>query len=150
MRRCWCHKLKRPFRDRGGFTLVEILVSCVILSIGLLALLTALGVAHATQDNAQHLLAARAAAQSEMERVRGLPFSSMPSSSPSVTTTAVPGLPGGQMKVTISKYVYQASVTDLRQVRVEIYWESSGKLYGPGKITLESLKWERDVQGDDL
>ncbi len=61
-----------PSLSNRGFTLVEVLTATVILSIGLLAILTAIAVARETQQRAVCMAIARDTAISQMEEYRSL------------------------------------------------------------------------------
>lgn len=68
----------KPSRNRNGFTLIEILVALVILSIALLALAGLM--VTTTKNNAAggHLTEAATFAQDTLERLRVAPLSSIP------------------------------------------------------------------------
>lgn len=107
---------------RSGFTLVEIVSAVALLSIGLLAILTATRAARDTQQKAVHLSIARAIAQSKLDQVRATPFDSIPSMAGVSTDTALPT--GNQIVVTTAKYP-DASETNLYQVTVTVSWTSA-------------------------
>ena len=63
---------QRPFRSESGITLIEILVSLVVLSVGLLGVAaTAIAVTRLTSGGTRRTLAA-AAASSRLEGLRGV------------------------------------------------------------------------------
>ncbi|MHB9036216.1 MAG: type IV pilus modification PilV family protein [Armatimonadota bacterium] len=79
----------------GGFTLVEVLAAVLLLSIGLLAVLSAGSAARETQQRAVYTSIGRNAAQSAIERLRSNQSYTLPSST-------VAGLPAGNT-ITMSK-----------------------------------------------
>jgi len=84
------HFASRRQPDQSGFSLIEVMVSMVVLTIGLLALLSALTVTMAATQTSQEDLVARQVASEAMESIftarntSQLPFSSI------ANTTAVP------------------------------------------------------------
>jgi prepilin-type N-terminal cleavage/methylation domain-containing protein len=67
-----------PSRDRNGFTLIEILVALVILSIALLALAGLMVTTTRNNATGGHLTEAATFAQDTLERLRVSPLTSIP------------------------------------------------------------------------
>ena len=68
----------KPSRNRNGFTLIEILVALVILSIALLALAGLMVTTTRNNASGGHLTEAATFAQDTLERLRVSPLSSIP------------------------------------------------------------------------
>jgi prepilin-type N-terminal cleavage/methylation domain-containing protein len=68
----------KPSRNRNGFTLIEILVALVILSIALLALAGLMVTTTRNNATGGHLTEAATFAQDTLERLRVSPLSSIP------------------------------------------------------------------------
>jgi len=125
--------MARNRRHRRGFTLVEVLAAVVLLSIGLLAVLTAGRAAQETQWRAVHLAAARNIAQSKIDELRATPFGSIISGTDQSTDSSLPK--GNQIAVTTAKYP-DSSEANLAKVTVAVTWPEGR---ATGKIQYESL-----------
>jgi prepilin-type N-terminal cleavage/methylation domain-containing protein len=100
----------------GGFTLVEVLAAVLLLSIGLLAVLTANSAARQTQQCAVRLSIGRLAAQSAIERLRSNINYTLPS-------TTVAGLPSGNnISICVSSVSGSRSDTKLTYASVSVSW----------------------------
>src|SRR5262249_46326795 len=62
-------------RDEGGFTLVELLIALVVLSVGILALIAAYSSGYVTLNRAPRVSSARLVADQQMERYRAVQYS---------------------------------------------------------------------------
>ncbi|MEN6355959.1 MAG: prepilin-type N-terminal cleavage/methylation domain-containing protein [Armatimonadota bacterium] len=105
----------------GGFTLVEVLAAVLLLSIGLLAVLSAGSAARQTQQRAMRMAIGRLAAQSAVERLRSNQSYTLPSSD-------VTGLPSGnKISISVSSVSGSRSATKLTYASVTVTWpEGSG------------------------
>jgi prepilin-type N-terminal cleavage/methylation domain-containing protein len=104
---------------QSGFTLVEIVSAVALLSIGLLAVLSASRAARDTQRRAVLLSLGRGIAQSKIEELRAAPFDSLAAMA---GTTTDPSLPrGNQIVVTLSKYP-EATENNMYQATVVVSW----------------------------
>jgi len=107
----------------GGFTLVEVLAAVVLLSVGLLAVLTAGEAARETQQRAVYMAAARTIAQAKVEEARSTPFDELdqlvvpPSSDPSLP-------PGNTIQVAVAPMTNGMGQPDpdLAQYSVTVSW----------------------------
>ncbi|MCE5315396.1 MAG: type II secretion system protein [Armatimonadota bacterium] len=105
----------------GGFTLVEVLAAVVLLSIGLLAVLSAGSAARETRQRAVYLSIGRNAAQSAIEHARSNQDYTLPSST-------VTGLPSGN-SIVLAAELIAGSYGDakIKHVWVTVTWpEGSG------------------------
>jgi prepilin-type N-terminal cleavage/methylation domain-containing protein len=100
----------------GGFTLVEVLAAVLLLSIGLLAVLTAGIAARDTQQRAVYTSVGRNAAQSVIEQLRSNQSYTLPSST-------VSGLPKGNTIALFTKPVAgPQGGTNLTYASVTVTW----------------------------
>jgi prepilin-type N-terminal cleavage/methylation domain-containing protein len=113
---------ERKVDPRAGFTLVEILSAVALLSIGLLAVLTASRAARDTQQKAAYVSTARTIAQSKMERLRATPFDSLMSMAGTTTDASLPK--GNTITVAVTQYP-DASEANLCRATVTVSWPRS-------------------------
>lgn len=125
-------KTRRASRE-SGFTLVEILSATALLSIGLLAVLTAGRAARDTQNRALYLSIARSIAQSKIDQLRSCTFDSLPSAAGTSTDAGLPK--GNQITVAVARYP-DAGETNLYQVTVTVTWKQD---LGSRTISYETL-----------
>jgi prepilin-type N-terminal cleavage/methylation domain-containing protein len=118
---------------RRGFTLVEVLAAVGLLSIGLLAVLSASRVARDTQWRAVHLATARNIAQSKIDELRATLFDSIVIGTVQTTDSSLPR--GNQITVVTAKYP-DTSESNLIKVTVTVTWPE-GK--ATGSVQYESL-----------
>lgn len=113
---------KRRNTVRGGFTLVEVLAAVVLLSIGLLAVLSAAQAARETQQRAVCMAAGRTVAQSKIEEARATSWASLDGLAGS---TSDPSLPAGNT-IVVATSQFNNSLgqpdADLKKVTVTVSW----------------------------
>lgn len=113
----------------GGFTLVEVLAAVLLLSIGLLAVLSTGRAAQETQQRAVRMSIGRLAAQSAIERLRSNQSYTLPSST-------VAGLPSGnKIEMNVSSVSGSRSSTNLTYACVTVTWPEGG---GTQKVFYET------------
>ncbi len=118
-------------------TLVEILVACVILSIGLLAFVTASQASRLQLAKSSYYTLAAQAADSEIKDCEGSGFSGLTAGK---TTYNVTGIPGGKMTVVIGPLDGNASNTNIVEVDVTVSWPSPpGATTGGGALVYSTL-----------
>jgi prepilin-type N-terminal cleavage/methylation domain-containing protein len=119
----------------AGFTLVEVLAAVVLLSVGLLAILTASEAARDAQRRALYISAGRDIAQSKMEWVRCEKHYRVDGYTESGTDPSLPA--GNSVKLVVSRYPdpYQEE-TDMFRAVVTVTWPE-GK--GNRTISYDSL-----------
>ena len=98
-------------RSRNGFTLLEIIITIVILSVGLLVLSQAFSTGMLASTDAENVDLALNIAQAEMEEIRNTSFSGIGSSEP----TSDPNFPNFTTTVTVTG-------TDPKEVNVSVAW----------------------------
>lgn len=108
-----------PVLSRRGFTLPEILVATVLLSIGILAVLSSITVARQTQARLARMTSARVVANSMMEELRSVPLSTLDGLSTTSTSNMLPA--GNQVLVTATRYPDEDHTRSLR-VLVRVQW----------------------------
>lgn len=117
----------------GGFTLVEVLAAVLILSIAMLAILTADKAARDNQRRAVYISIGRSIAQSKIEELRATPFDSILSMVGSSTDSSLPKT--NTITVAISRYPVIGE-KDLLKANVTASWPE-GK--GTRTISYETL-----------
>ncbi len=111
----------------GGFTLIEVLAAVALLSVGLLAVLTAGQAGRETQQRALYLSTARNIAQSKIDRARAVQYQSIDGVVPGTWTDAT--LPGpNSVTVTVSQFINSLGQPDpdLKKVNVTVVWPEGG------------------------
>ena len=109
----------RHARGISGFTLVEIMAAVLLLSIGLLAVLTASRAARETQRRALNISIGRNVAQSRIERLRSLPIESLAAQAGTTTDASLP--PGNSVQTAVVGYP-TAPEPHMRRVTVSVAW----------------------------
>lgn len=113
------HRLRSSCGNDGGYTLVEILVAVVILSIALLAIMSAISIAQDTQTRAFHMAIARDIAIMRMEDYRSAGGDSIANP---VTPYSSPDLPSGNV-ITPAASKYPDAASDcLWRAIVTVRW----------------------------
>jgi len=113
--------MKRPRAPWLGFTLVEVLVAVTILSLALLAFLSAIVASGRSAAKGDYYILAARAAGDRLAAVRAGGYAAL---SDGATEYTVSGLPGGRMRVTVGPLDGSAAYTDIRQVDVRVTWDS--------------------------
>lgn len=98
---------------KKGFTLLEVLLTVVLVSVGFAALLQSAGVAIFASGSNELELTAVNIAQNKMEDIRTGPYTSIVNESRSVL---------GDYPAFEREVVVTTPVTNLRQVTVNVYW----------------------------
>ena len=80
---------KRPEQDRGGFTMVEVIIAILVLAFGLLGMAGATALVVRQVNLADVATERSAALQTTLERLKALPFDSVSTGSDSVGIFAV-------------------------------------------------------------
>lgn len=108
----------------GGFTLVEVLAAVLLLSIAMLAILTANSAARSTQQRATGLAAGRCVAESILEEIKAAPFDDISSMSFPKKDSSLPV--GNAITVAINRYP-TISEANLIKAAVKVSWpEANG------------------------
>lgn len=121
-----------PRKNQAGFTLVELMVTLVVLGIIILSLSGLYYAMQVTQVRSQHLDIATRAARTQIENLRNNGYNALvPGNTINFTSSLPAGLPNDrQGTVTVSQ-----PVNDLRHVDVTITYTDYGKLQ---TVTLSS------------
>ncbi len=108
-----------PEREDGGFTLVEVLAAVLLMSIAMLAILTANSASRSTQQRAIGMSAGRCVAESIMEQIKAAPFDNIGSLSFPQKDSSLPA--GNVINVAISRYPTVAEA-NLIKASVKVSW----------------------------
>lgn len=106
----------------GGFTLVEVLAAVVLLSVGLLAVLSAGQAARETQQRAAYMASGRAIAQSKVDEARATDFARLNDVEGTGSDPSLP--PGNTFTVVVSTYTNYLGQADpdLERLTVTVTW----------------------------
>ena len=104
---------------RGGFTLVEVLAAVLILSISLLAIITAMAAARDMQRRTVYIAVGRNIAQSRIEQLRAAPIDTISTMAGTGTNASLPA--GNTVTTSVSPYP-DALQTSLYLVQVTVAW----------------------------
>ena len=116
-------KMKRRMRDSGGFTIVELTITIVVLGIVVLAITNLFIGIQNTQTRASYVATATHAAQREVETLRNNNYDSLtPGSTINFTSSLPPSLPSATGIVAVSQ-----PATGLRRVDVTVSYKVSGQ-----------------------
>lgn len=118
--------VSRPRHSRTGehgFTLIEVMVSIVILTVGLLSLAQMMVLASHANTLSGRMTSSSALAKEQLERLKATPFYSDPFS----RTRNVALLDGGDLDSTVAGYV--------------AYYDADGQVAGAGAAMFE-VRWE--------
>ena len=118
-------KWKRLMWPEEGFTLIEIMITLVIMSIGLMAL-AGLQVS-AIRGNAfsKRLTTAISIAQSRLEQVKNTPYANIQSESPTQVAVSNPNL-NFTRQVTVTN---NSPLPNTKRVEVTVTWTQASKTY---------------------
>jgi prepilin-type N-terminal cleavage/methylation domain-containing protein len=106
----------------GGFTLVEVLAAVVLLSIGLLAVLSAGQAARETQQRAVYMAAGRTIAQTKVDEARATHFDQLDQLVGSYSDPSLP--PHNTVSTSVSPYTNPMGQADpnLGRISVTVTW----------------------------
>lgn len=117
----------------SGYTLVEVMAAVALLSIGLLAVLTATRAARETQQRALYISTGRAVAQSVIDELRSRQIESI--TDPITTTSSSSLPPGNSVQATVTRYP-NGIETNLYKAVVTVAWPEGN---GTRKVVYETL-----------
>lgn len=120
----------------GGFTLVEVLVAVALLSVGLLAVLTAGQAGRETQQRAVYLSAARTVAQTRIDQALARQYNALASLAGTETDPSLPR--GNSVTVTVAQFTNALGQPDpdLTSIGVTVTWPEAE---GTRSIVYETL-----------
>lgn len=143
-----------PIRTRSGFTLIELIVSIVIVSVGLLGILSVLNIT--LRGSADPLVKKQllAIAESLLEEVQAMPFTYCDPNDPNVTTATAASTGVGPDYCSASAYVETLGpevISGVSQVRVTTGSEGFNNVndYYVSGTGLEIASQITDITGDN-
>jgi len=114
---------QRVRQSEGGFTLIEVLVAIVILSIGLLGMASlTIGIIKGNKLS-NDLTTATTLAQDKMEQIRNSGYSALPSSD-TTDTEDYGEIPDYPQYKRVRDTDVDAPATNMKTVTVTVYWDS--------------------------
>ena len=121
-------------RGRRGVTLVELMISLVLIGVGLVGVMCMYSQAASTNEYARHASQATIAAQSVLERVQSMTYADLEvSAEPYDVTSLLPSsLPEASGTMLVEQYA-----PSLKQVTVTVQWRP-GRITG-GRIRMTTL-----------
>lgn len=119
--------------DAHGYTLVEVLAATALLSVGILAVLTAMSGSRDMQQRAKWMCIGRTVAQSKMEDIRGGSATDIDGLTAVTCDSRLPA--GNQISVTVTRYP-DVSEDNFFRALVTVSWPEGNGTRG---ITHESL-----------
>lgn len=130
------HAIK-PIESERGFTLIEVMVSIVILTVGLLSLAQMMVLATNSNTLSGRMTSSSALAKEQLERLKATPFYTDPT-----TRTRSPGLvDGGDVDATVAGYVSYFDVDGLPTAQgtafLEVRWQVTSI---PTNLPLEMIE----------
>ncbi|HIE50685.1 MAG TPA: prepilin-type N-terminal cleavage/methylation domain-containing protein [Armatimonadetes bacterium] len=129
----WIHGSEHNNRHQQGLTLIELLVTIVILALGLAGVVSMAVVAHSTFLKAHYTAVATQVVQDKMEETLALGYSGVNPEQPEFEPNfSLPELPQGQGTVTSQPYA-----EGVRLVQVTVQW--GGSVRSPGVVSASAL-----------
>jgi prepilin-type N-terminal cleavage/methylation domain-containing protein len=117
----------KVYRSRRGFTLIECLVTTVVLGIGVIGVAGMFACASISERKAAHMAQARHIAEETLEAVRSGGYSVFSEASGS-TSVSTPGLP--RAKAVLAWKPYATGSDDLKLVALNLSWDWAGSSSG--------------------
>jgi type IV pilus assembly protein PilV len=141
-------------RTRGGFTLIEVMISASILAVGILALAQMQVSAMNGGKQGRHTTEAAAAARSQLEQFDRMPWNSLNATGGWVATTPVNN-PGNNLQTTTGvvveePYNIQWRITDLvvgetKSIDVQVTWTDNTNQQQK-TLVLSTMKYNTPVE----
>lgn len=108
-----------------GFTLLEVLITTVIISVGVAVLIGLFGNVLVASSDAENTLIAMNLAQQRMEEIRNLGFANI-ADDPKTDVDPI-NFPGFQREVEVDDPAGTPTTDDLKEVTVTVYWTFKGE-----------------------
>ncbi len=118
-----------PKLKAGGFTLLEVLLALLLVTVGSLALSQAFSLGLFASADDESLLVSTQLAQEKMEEIRNKSYASIANE----TRAAVSGFSGFEREVVVS-----TPLTSLKQVSVNVYWFNKASELSTSLVTYAS------------
>lgn len=109
------------YEARRGFTLLELLITAVILGVGIAALVAAFGQGVFASSDATALRTGSALAQARMEELRGTSFASIVTEA----RAAVPGFSGFDRELLVTS-APGGTNSNFKRADITVYWSLKG------------------------
>jgi len=120
----WISRSKHSRTGEHGFTLIEVMIAIIILTVGLLSLAQMMVLATNANTLSGRMTSSSALAKEQLERLKATPFFSDPISR--IRNVAL--VDGGDLDSTVAGYVQ--------------YYDSDGRVAAPGAGAVFEVRWE--------
>lgn len=114
------------YHTNKGFTLLEVMLAVVLLTLGVIAVAGLFGTALVGSSDAENTAIAMNLAQKRMEEIRNISYDSIADES----KADVSGFSGFQRAAAVTE-----PLTDLKKVTVTVYWLSKGAVASESLVT---------------
>ncbi len=118
---------------QAGFSLIELIVTIVILAIGIVGVLTMFLCAYQSQLNAHYTMLATAAAVEKLEEMRSAGYNGI-NSVTFASPFALPDLPGGVGTIAYTPFP-EATSDNLYRITVQVQWQGGRNIQGNTSVS---------------
>lgn len=115
---------------KRGFSMLEVLIACVVLSAGTVAIVNACTKVMATIGNVERVVSATSIAEAKMEQIRQMAFSAITNGDPAFAASADANFPDFTVDASTSG-------TDPKRIDVVVSWSVAG---GQSSLTVTTLR----------
>ncbi|MEW6008536.1 MAG: prepilin-type N-terminal cleavage/methylation domain-containing protein [Candidatus Omnitrophota bacterium] len=119
---------------KQGFSLIELLIACVLLSIGLVGLINAFSIGFSQSGQAKQYAVAKNLAEEKLEEIRNLSYANV-----SLEPRApVLGFSDFERQVNVGDAT--PIVPGLKQVQIDVFWQAKG-----GEVSISLYSYVSDI-----
>lgn len=119
---------------KQGFSLIELLIACVLLTIGIVGLINAFSIGFSEKLQAKQYALAKNLAEEKLEEIRNLSYSAIVSEARS----SVSGFVDFDREVSVTDT--EPIVPGLKQVQIDVFWQAKG-----GEVSINLHSYVSDI-----